>query len=777
MLWASCDAKKPNQRMKTALRAVTLLAASWLLSTPARAEITGHWSFEAADLFASARIGFPIQEMDVDTAINTTFGTTGVGDFAGVPRIAGQPVAIMGFPKTSPGGGYDVPHGAEANGGGIKVNQYTLIFDILFPSSSSGKKRALFQTDGSGNAEFFVNAANQIGADGHSFAGNLTPDVWHRVAFAVDLASPTRTIAYFIDGTKVFEGATSDLLDGRFGLIVPLVTYSYLEFAADDDGETEAGYVNSIQVRNERLSDGLISALGAPTPTGILTGPVPDPYVASVTPPTDSLRIPERSTVSPLPLIQAVIVDGTNEVNEGTVVMRVNGAIVTPTVAVDGVSNVVSYTPTALLAPFSTNSVRIDYSGGDGTAYNVQWQFFVGRYQALAAAAAAPSGSGVNPGFAVRTAQAPTDTGIPNVNSLSRALRQLNGTLSDTGGVAVANVALPGPNANGSYSQSLIDYNFDSSRSPFGNFPNDQPFPGIPGAGAAGDLFSTEVVTHLELPAGSIRLGVSVSVDRTDNGTDDGFVLYAGADARNVLSPIVGTFSRNVANPFASTFNNNEFNVAAPVAGVYAFRLVHWQTFQNASLEFYSVDPITGAKIPINDSTPGSIQAYQSSGAAFANKPYVSQISPAPDSSGVSPLLPVEVLIQDDQTQVNTSSVQLLYNGTVVPRTVAKVGGRTTVSYQPNATRAEVTNRWRLIYSDTSVPARSFTNDWQFTIQVATVVAANVTGQWDFSASRPPSASRLSSWTARPDRRQRSPSSGPPPASAFRTSAASPPPS
>ena len=87
--------------MKTALRAVTLLAASWLLTTPARAEITGHWSFEAADLFASARIGFPILEMDPDTGINTTFGTTGSGAFAGVPNIAGQAVAIMGFPKTN----------------------------------------------------------------------------------------------------------------------------------------------------------------------------------------------------------------------------------------------------------------------------------------------------------------------------------------------------------------------------------------------------------------------------------------------------------------------------------------------------------------------------------------------------------------------------------------------------------------------------------------------------------------------------------------------------
>src|SRR5215204_5462771 len=105
--------------MKILFRTAGLFAASWLWIAPAQADITGHWSFEAADLFLSATIGFPMLGIDPETGVNTTFGTTGSGAFASVPNIAGQPVAVMGFPKTSSSGGYFVPHGAEANGGGI----------------------------------------------------------------------------------------------------------------------------------------------------------------------------------------------------------------------------------------------------------------------------------------------------------------------------------------------------------------------------------------------------------------------------------------------------------------------------------------------------------------------------------------------------------------------------------------------------------------------------------------------------------------------------------
>jgi hypothetical protein len=689
------------------------------LTITSHAAITGYWTYEQQDLFFATRIGQIMWELDADTANNERFGRTGEAPFASVPHINGQQGTFLMFPKTTPTGGYNVPHSAAPNGGGAGVNQYTIIMDVLFPTASSGKRRALIQTDLADNAEFFVDELNRVGVDGGTFAGTLQPDTWYRLAFAVDLTVPS--VAYFINGNKVFEGNPGGGVGSRLA-----ISSSAFYLVNDDDGETEAGFLAALQFRDDRTADPLIAALGGPSAAGILTGAPPDPYVLRLEPDSSSLIFLERSTVSPLPLIRATINDGTNALNTTTVTMTLNGQPVVPTVVKDGETNTISFQVTTPLAAFSTNTVRINYQGASGTPYSVQWQFLVGRYAALAAASAAPLGSANTPGFLVRTMQAPADAQIPNVNSFPRAIRQLNGTLTDTGGVLVANIATPGPNANGSYDVDRI--NFHLTPANFGLFQEDATFPGI----AGGDLFATEVLGFLELSQGVHRLGVSVSVDRTDTGTDDGFQLYSSPDARNILSTVVGRFSRTVQNAFEATFNTNEFTVFAPVAGIYPFRLVHYQTLQDASLEFYSVDPATEQRHLVNSGDPAGIRAFRVSTASSANKPYLAEVNPAAGSAGVDAALPVQALIIDDATQLVLSSVRLFLNDVLVPATATKNNGRTTVFYQPNVTRTEVTNRWRLIYSDNGSPAASFTNEWQFTIRRRDVAQINVTGQWDF---------------------------------------------
>src|SRR5206468_1111222 len=108
-----------------------------------------------------------------------------------------------------------------------------------------------------------------------------------------------------------------------------------------------------------------------------------------------------------------------------------------------------------------------------------QWQFAVGPYVGLPALAAGPLGSANTLGFLVRSAQASTTNIIPNVNSFGRAIRQLNGTLTDTEGSIVPNLAIAGPNPDGSYNADTI--NFHLSGPDIGVFPGDLPFPGVPG--------------------------------------------------------------------------------------------------------------------------------------------------------------------------------------------------------------------------------------------------------------------------------------------------------
>jgi hypothetical protein len=166
-----------------------LLVLSGLAS---RAAITGQWDFETSDLSAT-------------TALD-------------IANINGEVGRVMRFPACSSSQGYVLPHGAAPNGGGSKVNQYTLILDVLFPATSTGY-RAFWQTDtnNTSDADLFVNGANGIGISG-TYQGSLTLGAWHRVAFALDLTATSGQLSKYIDGALVGTQTLSEGVDGRWSL-------------------------------------------------------------------------------------------------------------------------------------------------------------------------------------------------------------------------------------------------------------------------------------------------------------------------------------------------------------------------------------------------------------------------------------------------------------------------------------------------------------------------------------------------------------------------------
>lgn len=223
--------------------------------------VTGQWDFDQGDLRAT--VGAPLQFRG-NTAPQTTF--------VEMP-INGQPAKVMGFPKTDPTEGFVMPHGAAPNGGGARVNQYTLIMDLMFPAASANQWRSLWQTNpnNANDGDFFVNPGNGIGISGQ-YHGVIQPDTWHRVAFAVDLAADPPTVGKYIDGQLVNLQTLSSGRDGRWSLGPTALLF------ADEDNETQAGFVNSIQFHNTRLSDQAIAALGGASAAGIplpVTGPGP----------------------------------------------------------------------------------------------------------------------------------------------------------------------------------------------------------------------------------------------------------------------------------------------------------------------------------------------------------------------------------------------------------------------------------------------------------------------------------------------------------------------
>lgn len=231
-------------------------------------KVTGQWDFLFGDLTAS--YGTDLQYNG--TVADTTFGTTtsfGIADVGYPPT----PTTVMHFTPsttTGPWGGYKMYHGAAPNGGGTYVNQYTLIYDVYYPSAADGKWRSFWQTDtsNSNDGDLFVSNWNGLGISS-LYDGWVGPNAWHRIAFAFDLSGPGEApvLTKFLDGVKQphnVDGTTmiNQVLeqgtDGRWSLD------PYALVFADESGDVAEAYVSSIQFSDGRRPDAYIQALGGP---------------------------------------------------------------------------------------------------------------------------------------------------------------------------------------------------------------------------------------------------------------------------------------------------------------------------------------------------------------------------------------------------------------------------------------------------------------------------------------------------------------------------------
>ncbi len=282
----------------------------------------------------------------------------------------------------------------------------------------------------------------------------------------------------------------------------------------------------------------------------------------------------------------------------GSVGMVLDDVSVTPTVTpISGSTDMlVMYVPNPPLAPKSTHTAGLVYA--DTTNY---WTFTVSDYVNVPASAAVPA-SAVDlnaPGFRVKVTQAAAAR--PGGNTVAAAEAQLAGT--------PASVAVPGPEADGSYIDAdIINWNVTmnpgGTPAQIGNFQTlmtsqaDEPVPGIPGTGLSGnprfENITAEICAYLELPAGYQKFAV--------NG-DDGWKVQIGmpgqTDGPVLFSRDRGAGARDI--PFA---------FITPEAGFYPVRLVWYQGGGGGNVEFFTYGP-DNTKILVNDrSNPHAVKAY-----------------------------------------------------------------------------------------------------------------------------------------------------------------------
>src|SRR5436190_3744655 len=160
-------------------------------------------------------------------------------------------------------------HGIAPNGGGTRVNQYTLVMDIMVDGSGPGAASLLQISDPASNADdgdlFWQGNQFGQGAGGYNGTGAFTTLAWHRIAAAYNEAAATPVVTKYVDGIFQDDWTANQGLDNNRRALAPTA----ILFGDGDQDERRIFWVDSIQIRSGALSKAELAALGAPTGSGI----------------------------------------------------------------------------------------------------------------------------------------------------------------------------------------------------------------------------------------------------------------------------------------------------------------------------------------------------------------------------------------------------------------------------------------------------------------------------------------------------------------------------
>ena len=413
---------------------------------------------------------------------------------------------------------------------------------------------------------------------------------------------------------------------------------------------------------------------------------------------------------------------GTTTLDPTSLSLKLNGTSVTATaVTKTGSTTYVHYNTPQPLGIGSTNVLDITYKDNQGIQSTAQRTFQPASYVTIPASYAMPAGSvdTTSSGFSALMSQIPVGRTPGDANTIANAERQLaGGYLDPATGKAYPSIIPKGPNTDGSYAVTNINWNefpdsaggadignFRATNDPPTNIP-DEPFPGIPGQAAEvtdptqpgySDNVVSDITGYLELAAGFYTFGVN---------SDDGFKVSTGPGVLDVTGLALGSFNGGRG------ATDTTFDVYVPTAGIYPIRLLYWQGGGGGNVEFFVIDQTTGVKTLINDRSGASaIKAYSK---ATTSRPSVTRISPQADDLFVAADANVLADITDGTIPVDNGSVSLTVNGTAAGAPT-KTGAVTTVTRAGSLTSllAPGSNNVVLVYGFSGTKV---TNSWSFTV-------------------------------------------------------------
>jgi hypothetical protein len=363
---------------------------------------------------------------------------------------------------------------------------------------------------------------------------------------------------------------------------------------------------------------------------------------------------------------------GAGIVNASTIAVKLDGQTITTQNTKNGGTTSISYDLLArenrFFASGSQHTVEVTFRDTRNNLVTAERTFTVAPYATIPASAAITNFDANSSGFSVRPHQIGSARGAGDVNSIANAEAQLAGRVVDAQGQPVANIADLSAATGGRIIVPVVNWEqngFDIANNP-DNFnsaePESDPRPNefVPGMSSEStDNFVAEITAALELKRGCYVFGVN---------SDDGFLATIGGRFGTQLGSFSG--GRGAADTL--------FSVVVEQDGVYPLRLTWWEGGGGASVEFFTVNGMTGERILVNDRTKaGAVRAF----ATFRGPGTLASVGPTQSTQGVGRAPTVIATFQNDLTSVDNSSIRLFLDNAQVNATTTTSGSAVTTQF------------------------------------------------------------------------------------------------
>jgi len=203
---------------------------------PAR---SGWWKFDDANALFKASIG---------TDLVPTDGTTNYA--ADGPSVDNGAIADVQYQALK------MNHGLGGNGGGTRLNEYTLQWDVMVPNID--KWKCFIQTENAasgGDGDLFIKpTSGLLGLSDFAWSTTaIVPNQWYRVVETVKCGSFARV---YVDGQLWIERTPAPAVNSRYSLTDQPFIFG------DDDGEDDLIFCSELAIWNVAFTAEQALALG-----------------------------------------------------------------------------------------------------------------------------------------------------------------------------------------------------------------------------------------------------------------------------------------------------------------------------------------------------------------------------------------------------------------------------------------------------------------------------------------------------------------------------------